>query len=234
MDVILPYLQWFGDPANWHGSSGIPSRVLEHLWFSALAMLIALAVAAPLGLLIGHTNRGGAFVINLGNLGRAVPTLGILVLALIIVGFGLVPILVALAALGIPPILVNTYTGVRSVDPEVRDAATGMGMTGTQVLLGVELPLALPLIMAGLRTSAVQIVATATLAAYVTLGGLGRFIFDGLFRQELSTVVGGAVLVAVLALVVEWALGRLQQAVVSKSFVLANQQETAPAEPQPV
>ncbi|HEX3202418.1 MAG TPA: ABC transporter permease, partial [Actinomycetes bacterium] len=142
----------------------------------------------------------------------------IIILVFILAGFGIVPVLVALTALAVPPIVTNSYVGVRSVDPEVREAAEGMGMRGRQVLWRVELPVAMPLIMAGIRTSTVQVVATATLAAYVGLGGLGRYLIDGFSQRDLPQVVGGAILVAVLALLIELALGRLQTLVVSRGL----------------
>ena len=197
---------------------GIPVRTLQHLGYSLLATVIAAAIALPIGVLIGHTGRGAVFAVNLTNLGRAIPTLGIIILVFILAGFGIVPVLVALTALAVPPIVTNSYVGVRSVDPEVREAAEGMGMRGRQVLWRVELPVAMPLIMAGIRTSTVQVVATATLAAYVGLGGLGRYLIDGFSQRDLPQVVGGAILVAVLALLIELALGRLQTLVVSRGL----------------
>ena len=161
--------------------------------------------------------RGPTFAVNLTNLGRAIPTLGIIILVFTVAGFGFIPVLVSLFALAVPPIVTNSYIGVRSVDPDVREAAEGMGMRGRQVLWQVELPMAMPLIMAGIRTSAVQVVATATLAAFVGLGGLGRYLIDGL-QRDLAEVVGGAILVAVLSLLTELVLGRVQTLVVSKGL----------------
>src|SRR4029453_18412151 len=218
MSVINGVLAWLTDPAQWSGPDGIPVRTLQHLWYSLLATGIAAAIALPIGVFIGHTGRGAVFAVNLTNLGRAIPTLGIIILVFILAGFGIVPVLVALTALAVPPIVTNSYVGVRSVDPEVREAAEGMGMRGRQVLWKVELPVAMPLIMAGIRTSTVQVVATATLAAYVGLGGLGRYLIDGFSQRDLPEVVGGAILVAVLALLIELALGRLQTLVVSRGL----------------
>ena len=218
MNVVNEVDAWLTDPAQWSGPDGIPVRALQHLWYSLLATAIAAAIALPIGVLIGHTGRGAVFAVNLTNLGRAIPTLGIIILVFILAGFGIVPVLVALTALAVPPIVTNSYVGVRSVDPEVREAAEGMGMRGRQVLWKVELPVAMPLIMAGIRTSTVQVVATATLAAYVGLGGLGRYLIDGFSQRDLPEVVGGAILVAVLALLIELALGRLQTLVVSRGL----------------
>lgn len=218
MNVVTEVLAWLTDPAQWSGPDGIPVRTLQHLWYSLLATAIAAAVALPIGVYIGHTGRGAVFAVNLTNLGRAIPSLGIIILMFTIFGFGVAPILVTLFALAIPPIVTNSYIGVRSVDPDVRQAAEGMGMRGRQVLWQVELPMAMPLIMAGIRTSAVQVVATATLAAFVGLGGLGRYLIDGLAQRNLAEVVGGAILVAVLSLLTELVLGRVQALVVSKGL----------------
>jgi len=193
-------------------------RPVQHLWYSLVATAIAAVIALPIGVGIGHIGRGGLLAINLSNLGRALPSLGIIILVFTLVGFGVVPVLVALTALAIPPIVTNSYVGMRSVDRDVREAAEGMGMTGWQVLWRVELPVAMPLIMAGIRTSTVQVVATATLAAFVGLGGLGRYLIDGFAQRDLPQVLGGAVLVAVLSLITELALGRVQTLVVSRGL----------------
>jgi osmoprotectant transport system permease protein len=218
MNVVNEVIAWLTDPAQWSGPDGIPVRTLQHLWYSVLATAIAAAIALPIGVYIGHTGRGATFAVNLTNLGRAIPSLGIIILMFTVFGFGVAPVLITLFALAIPPIVTNSYIGVRSVDPDVRQAAEGMGMRGRQVLWQVELPMAMPLIMAGIRTSAVQVVATATLAAFVGLGGLGRYLIDGLAQRDLAEVVGGAILVAVLSLLTELALGRVQTMVVSKGL----------------
>jgi osmoprotectant transport system permease protein len=218
VNVVNEVIAWLTDPAQWSGPDGIPVRTLQHLWYSLLATGIAAAIALPIGVFIGHTGRGAVFAVNLTNLGRAIPSLGIIILMFTLVGFGIVPVLVALVALAVPPVVTNSYVGVRSVDPEVREAAEGMGMRGRQVLWKVELPVAMPLIMAGIRTSTVQVVATATLAAFVGLGGLGRYLIDGLSQRDLPQVVGGAILVAVLSLLTELALGRVQALVVSRGL----------------
>ncbi len=215
MNVLQLFLSWISQPAQWSGPDSIPVRLAEHLWYSGLALAAAAAVALPLGLVIGHTGRGAFLAVNSANAARALPTLGLLVLVVTLVGLGLVPVLVPLIALAIPPILVNTYEGVRQVDADLRDAAEGMGMTGWEVLLKVEAPVALPLILLGLRTAAIQIVATATIAAYVGLGGLGRFVFDGLARRDYETVVGGAALAALLAVLTEIVFALIQRVVVS-------------------
>ena len=218
MNVLTDLIQWLTAPEQWSGPDGIPARTVQHLWYSLLAAAIAIVIALPIGIGVGHARRGGLLAINLTNLGRAIPSLGIIILVFTLVGYGVVPIEVALVAIAVPPIVTNSFIGMRSVDPEVREAAQGMGMTGWQLLGRVELPIAMPLVMAGIRTSTVQVVATATLAAYVGLGGLGRYLFDGLPQGDLSQVLGGAVLVAVLSLLTELVLGRVQALVVSKGL----------------
>jgi osmoprotectant transport system permease protein len=210
-------IDFFGDGSRWSGADGIPVRVLEHLQYSAIALVLAALIALPLGLLIGHTGRGALGVVVLANAARALPTLGLLVLIVLLVGVGTTwPVLIPLVALAVPPILVNTYEGVRGVDAELRDAAYGMGLRGHQVLLRVLVPVALPLILLGLRLAAIQVVATATVASYVGLGGLGRFIIDGLATKDFPATIGGAVLVALLALAVQWGFVLLQRLVVSR------------------
>ena len=210
MGVVADLARWLGDAAHWRGPAGVPARVLEHLTLSGTAMLAALLLALPLGLVLGHTGKGGALAINVSNVGRAVPSFGLLVLAVQVFGLGDGPPLVALVALAVPPVLTNTYVGMRGVDPDVLDSARGMGMTAGQVLRRVEAPLALPLIMAGVRTASVQVVATAALAAVVASGGLGRYIVDGFAQQDDAQLLAGALLVAVLAVLVEVGLGRIQ------------------------
>ncbi|RAY13493.1 ABC transporter permease [Actinomadura craniellae] len=209
MNAILNALRWFGQSEQWSGPDGIPQRLLEHLWYSGLAFAITLVIALPLGLALGHVRRGraaaalGFAVVSSANGARALPTLGLLILAVLLAGSGVGPTLVPLVVLAVPPVLVNAYTGVRQVEPQIRDAAEGMGMTGSQVLWRVEIPVALPLVLLGMRTAAIQIVSTATIAAYVGLGGLGRYIIDGLKRQEYDSTAGGAILVIALAFLIQ-------------------------------
>ncbi|WP_369195267.1 ABC transporter permease [Streptomyces djakartensis] len=210
---VLNFVQaFFGDSAHWHGYDGIPQRLLEHVQYSLLALALAAAIGLPVGLLTGHTGRGGNALALIATAARALPSFGLLVLIVIVMGFGLLPVMIPLVVLAVPPILVTTYEAVRTVDPSPVDAARGMGMRESRILFQVELPVALPLILSGLRSAAIQIVSTATIAAYVSLGGLGRYIVDGLYQRDYQKVVGGATLVAVLALVtlaVFWAAGRL-------------------------
>ncbi|MEU5685655.1 ABC transporter permease [Streptomyces venezuelae] len=203
---------WLVSGDQWTGPDGIGHRLVEHLQYSLLATLVAAAIALPVGLLIGHTGRGAFVAINLASFGRALPTVGLVVLVFLASGLSMWPVYIALVALAVPSIVTNTYAGMTAVDPEVRDAARGQGMRAHQVLLQVELPLALPLIMTGLRLALIQVVATATIAAYVSFGGLGRYVFDGLAQRDLVQVLGGAVLVAVVAVVLDLALAGLQRA----------------------
>ncbi len=214
MDFLGDVVSWFAAGEHWRGTNGIPHRAIEHLTMSAFAVAVAAAVALPVGVLLGHLNRGGAVAINVANVGRAIPSFAILVLATEIVGIGATPAFCALVALAAPPMLTNAFVGVREVDADVRESARGMGMTGRQVLTRVELPIALPLVMAGVRTAAVQVVATATLAALVAWGGLGRYIVDGLAQQDYVQLFSGAVLVATVSVVTEVVLGALQRLIV--------------------
>lgn len=202
---------WLVSGSQWSGSDGIAHRLAEHLQYSLLATLIAAAIGLPLGLLIGHTGKGAFVAINLASFGRALPTVGLVVLVFLAGGLSMLPVYVALVALAVPAIVTNTYAGMTAVDPDVKDAARGQGMRGHQVLFQVELPLALPLIMTGLRLALIQVVATATIAAYVSFGGLGRYVFDGLAQRDLVQVLGGAVLVALVAVVLDVALAGLQR-----------------------
>ncbi|MFF5956019.1 ABC transporter permease [Streptomyces luteogriseus] len=212
MNVLNFVNAFFSDSAHWNGYDGIPQRLLEHVQYSALALVLAAAIGLPVGLLTGHTGKGGNALAFIATAARALPSFGLLVLIVIMMGFGLLPVMIPLVVLAVPPILVTTYEAVRTVDPSPVDAARGMGMHESRILFQVELPVALPLILSGLRSAAIQIVSTATIAAYVSLGGLGRYIVDGLYQRDYEKVVGGATLVAVLALVtlaLFWAAGRV-------------------------
>jgi osmoprotectant transport system permease protein len=212
MSTVDDTVAWLTDPAHWQGVDGVPHRLAEHLAVSGLSIGLACLIALPTAFLLGHLGHGGSLAVNLSNASRAIPTFGLLILlAVTPVGFGNRAAVVALTLFAIPPLLTNAYIGVRDVDPEVREAARGMGMTGLQVLRRVEVPLSLPLVAAGLRTAAVQVVATATLAAYVGGGGLGRLIADGFGRADPAMTAAGGVLVAALSLTVEVTLAALQR-----------------------
>jgi len=205
---------WLSSPQQWHGTGGIPARVLQHLGYTGLSLVVAALIAVPLGVLIGHTGRGRFALISLANVWRAIPTLGLLIMMVVLLGFSALTWLVPLVVLAIPPILVNCYEGVAGVDPDIKDAALGMGMTQWQLLRKVELPLATPLIVLGLRTAAIFVVATATIAAEIALGGLGRYIIDGLASNNYGEVAGGALIVVVLALAVQLTFAAVRRLIV--------------------
>jgi osmoprotectant transport system permease protein len=206
MNYLTQALSYLFTLDNWLGPVGLAARTLEHLEYTAAAVAVSAAIAIPIGLVIGHTGRGTIILVGIVNGLRALPTLGVLLLGVLLWGLGLVPPIVALMLLGIPPLLASTYAGVANVDRTVVDAARAMGMTETQVLLRVEMPNAMPLILGGLRTATLQVVATATVAAYASLGGLGRYLIDGLKVREFHIAVVGALMVAALALILDAAL----------------------------
>lgn len=225
--MINEILSYLTASANWTGSQGIPTRLAEHLQYSAIALAIALMIGLPLGLLIGHTGKGTAVVAGIANSLRALPSIGLLIFFVVLIsphiqGKGnaayLIPAEIVLVLLAIPSILSNTYAGVQNVDPAARDAAAGMGMTGSQVLFRVELPCALPLIMSGFRSATLQVVATATIAAFVSLGGLGRLVFDGQAQQDYPEMAAGALLVALLAMASDFVLSMVQRGIVSRGI----------------
>lgn len=212
--------RWFADPANWQGTGGVPNRLLEHLLLAAPPVVLAAAISIPLGMYLGHHRRGALFAISVANIGRALPSFAVLVLAIpfsIRLGLGLSywPAFAALVLLAIPPILTNAYTGVKEVDPGTVESARGMGLTETQILTKIEVPMAAPVILTGLRVSAVQVVATATLAALIGGGGLGRYIIDGLSIRDIVEVFSGALVVAALSILTEGSFALAERALVS-------------------
>ncbi len=238
MDFLADVAAWFSDPGNWSGADGVPVRVGEHLVLSAVPLLLAVALALPVGLYIGHTGRFSGLAINISNVGRAIPTLAILSIAWLLLSRPLVDVGLrreaaeittglAMIALALPPIITNSYVGLAAVDRDLLEAGRGMGMTGRQVLLRLELPLALPVVLAGLRTAAVQVVATATLGAVLGTGGLGRYLIDGLAQRKLEEMFAGGVLVAVLAIVTELLFAWLQRTTLSPGL----RAESTSAEP---
>ncbi len=218
---------WLTDPGHWTGPGGVPTRLLEHLELSALAVIAGIAVAVPAGLVIGHTGRGAFLATSVANMGRAIPSYALLLILFPVFGFGLGAPLVALLLLTIPPILTNTYVGVRSVDRDTVEAGRGMGFTARQILLRIEARLALPLVLAGIRTAAVQAVATATLAALIAGGGLGRFIVDGFARRDEGQLLAGALFVGVLAIVTERVFGFLERRAVPPGLLSGRGAEVA-------
>lgn len=216
MEFLVSVAAWFADPARWSGPDAIPTRVLEHVAMSGTAVATAAILALPAGVWLGHLGRGGFLAINVAGIGRALPSLALLGLALplsLAIGWGLgfAPTFMAMVPLALPPILTNSYVGLRGVDRDVVEAARGMGMRGDQVLRRIELPLAAPLIVGGLRTAAVAVVATATLGAVVAGPGLGRYIVDGFALREHERVFAGGLLVALLAVGTELAFGLLER-----------------------
>jgi len=212
--------EWLTNPDNWtktFGTPGIPQRLAEHLQYTAVAVVIAALIAVPLGAYIGHTGRGGTFVVGMVNAFRALPELGLLILLALSMGVLLAfeAMTITLVLIAVPPMLAGTYAGIRNVDQSAVDAARGMGMREREVLVKVELPNALPLILGALRTATLQVIATASIAAFVSLGGLGRFVVDGLALREFDQMAGAAVLIAALAIVVELVLAGAQWLVVS-------------------
>jgi osmoprotectant transport system permease protein len=224
---------WLNDPLNWTNPGGILDRLQEHLIISFWAVLLAAAVGLPVGVWLGHRGRGGEVVITVANLTRALPTLAVLtILPLTPLGFGKPPVVIALAIFAVPPLLANAYTGLRSVDPETRDAALGMGLSSGQLLTRVELPLAVPYLAAGLRTAAVQVVATATLATFVDGGGLGQIITAGFglgINVGGNQIVAGGLIVVLLALVVEVAFALLERLVTPRPLRYTRRRKRVPA-----
>jgi osmoprotectant transport system permease protein len=236
---VVPMLNYFAfllDGSNWRwaGRSSIPRLLLEHVGYTLLTLLIAAAIALPIGLLIGHTNRGALLAINIGNAGRALPTFGLLTLMVTLIGISNVPVLVALVVLAVPPILSSTYAGIRSVDPSAVNAAIGMGMRPWQVLFQAEVPMALPLIIGGLRSALLQVCATATVAAYVGFGGLGRLLINGLSFNEYEQIFAGAVLVALLAIALDLLSAAVERALVSPGVRSRRARRTRASSPSAV
>lgn len=212
MSILEQTLQFLSDADNWQGPRGIPVSIGAHLGYCLLSFAIAALIAVPVGLYIGHTGKGALLAVNIGNIGRALPTIGLLTLVVLAVGGGVLPVAVCLALLAVPPLLTATYTGVRQVDPDVVDAARGMGMSEREVLTAVEIPNALPTIFSGVRSAFLQLISTATVAAFVGMGGLGRYILDGPPQQDYGKMTAGALLVALLAIVVDLILAGLARA----------------------
>lgn len=203
MNFVQQAISYLTTADNWTGPVGLAARILEHLEYTGIAVGASALIAVPVGLIIGHTGRGTMLVVGAVNGLRSLPTLGVLLLGVLLFGLGAGPPLVALMLLGVPSLLAGTYAGIANVEPVVVDAARAMGMTEAQVLLRVEVPNALPLILGGLRNATLQVVATATVAAYASLGGLGRYLIDGIKEREFQVALVGALLVAALALILD-------------------------------
>lgn len=223
MGLITDTITWLTDPAHWAGPNGMATRLGEHVAISGASLLIAVAIALPIGLWIGHTGRFVKIAVNSANLWRALPSLAVIAIVLPITaaidpqaGFKIYPTVVAMIVLAVPPILVNAFTGIANVDPELVEAGRGQGMSEGQILARVELPLAVPVIVTGIRSGAVQIIATATLGAVFGFGGLGRFLVDGVSQHDTGQVFGGVVLVASLVIVTDLAFAVAQRALTAR------------------
>jgi osmoprotectant transport system permease protein len=220
MDFLGQVVTWFGAPEQWNGGNSIPVHLLGHLALSGSALLGGLIIALPIGIAIGHTGRGAFLAIAMANIGRAIPSIAILGIVFPIslrlhLGFGFVPTLIALIALAIPPIVTNTYAALREVDRDLVEAGRGMGMGELQLLARVELPVGAGLLLAGIRTAAVQVVATASLGAVISADCLGYFVLKGIATQDRPQIFAGALMIAGLSLVTELLFGALQSRVVS-------------------
>jgi osmoprotectant transport system permease protein len=226
MNLFEQIATWLTDPVNWSGASGIPTRLVEHLLVSGSALAVTIAIALPIGLLVGHTKRGASVAVNIANIGRALPTLAVITIVLPIttmldpqLGFKFYPTMIALIILGIPPVLVNTYVGVSGVDQDLVESARGMGLQEAQILRRVEIPVALPVIAGGIRSAATQIVATATLGAIFGGGGLGRYLVEGIAQNDNGKIFGSVTLVAILCLATEGAFALIQRRATSPGLV---------------
>jgi osmoprotectant transport system permease protein len=215
MSFLKDVLVWFNDPLNWRGADGVPNRVFEHLVLTLTSLAIACLVALPAGIALGRSRRKGSVAINLANIGRAIPSFAVIALGVIWLGIGFRPALIAMVLLAVPPIFTLTFTAVREVDPATVDAARGMGMTEGRLLRRVQLPIARPLMLNGIRLSTAAVIATATLAALVGWGGLGRYIVDGFSTRDFVEVFVGVVLVAALVLLSEGLFALLLRVTVS-------------------
>ena len=234
MTLIEATLAWLADPAHWTGAAGIPNRVLEHVALSGVALAIAAAIAVPIGIYVGHTGRGVALSANAANIGRALPSLAVIAIVLPITaaidnqaGFRVYPTVIAMVVLAIPPILINTQTGVGEVDRDLVEAGRAMGMRPGQVIRGLELPLAAPAIVTGLRSASVQVIATATLGAIFGGGGLGRYLVEGIAQRNIGMTFAGVVLVAVLALAAEGIFAAVARLIRSPGLVRMDQSRAA-------
>jgi osmoprotectant transport system permease protein len=215
MNTIFDGIQWLTTADNWTGRNGIGRAVVQHLWYSLIATGLAAAIALPIGLAIGHTGRGRFVVVNVTGIWRAIPTIGVVTIVYRWQPLSIWPVLVALVILAIPPIVLNTVAGIDSVPGDIRDAATGMGLTGWQALWHVEVPNAMPLILAGIRSAANQVIATVSVAGFVGLGTLGVFIFSAARTNQQDVMAGASIAIIILVLAVEGLFALLQRAIVS-------------------
>lgn len=208
MNLFIDALEYIATHLT--GEGGVLQRLGDHVYYSGLSLLVALAIGLPIGLLVGHTGRGRNLVVAISSATRALPTLGLLYFIVLLMGLGLEPLVIVLVFLAVPPILAGSYAGLESVDRQTIDAARAIGLSGWQVLWRVEVPLALPLIVGGIRSAVLQVIATATIAAYFGLTGLGRYLAEGLAQRDYSIALAGAILVAALAAAVDGLLAIVQ------------------------
>ena len=220
--MIQELIAWLTDPANWSGSDGIPAQTLVHLYYCVLSVAVASAIAVPLGVYIGHTGRGAVLVVGASNAMRALPTLGVVTLLVLFFGLGEAPAIAGLVILAIPAIVSGAYAGITNAPADAVDAAKGMGMTSLQRLWQVELPNALPLLFGGVRSAMLQVVATAAVAAYVGLGGLGRILLDGLKISDYAQMAGAAIMIGLLAVVLDVVLAAASRGLVPRGLALAS------------
>ena len=211
MNYFIDALSWAFSADHWSGTNSITQRLIEHLWFTLMIVAISSVLAIPTGIVIGHIRRGAGLIGALTGAARAIPTLGLLTLFGLWLGIGLKAPTLALIVLAIPSFLAGAYSGVESMSPAIPSAAQAIGMTPWQVITSVELPLALPVIMGGIRAATLQVIATATLAAYTADIGLGRFLFAGLKSRDYSEMLGSSLIVIALAVVIDAVLGRAQK-----------------------
>jgi osmoprotectant transport system permease protein len=214
-NLLVQMAEWLTAPANWQGDRGIPTRVVEHLGYTGLTMLIALVIAVPIGLYVGHTGRGRVVIVSGVGILRALPTLGMVFLFVLLAGLGLMPPIWALVLLAVPPLLSGIYAGISSVNRTVVDAARSMGMTELQILFRVEVPNGLQVILGGVRAAVLQVIATAAVVAFINLGGLGVFLVEGTQLADYGRLFGGAVVITVLAIAVDLLMGLLQKLAIS-------------------
>ena len=229
MNIVDETIAWLTDPAHWVGPNGIPTRMAEHVIISGVSVVIALAIALPIGLYIGHTGRHTAFAVNSANLWRALPSLAVIAIVLPITaridpefGFKVYPTVIAMVVLAVPPIMVNTYSGLSGVDRDILEAGRGQGMAETQILRKVELPMSVAVITVGIRSASIQVIATATLGAVFGFGGLGRYLVNGVSQGDQGQIFGGVVLVAGLVLVTELAFAIAQRLMTPRGLRIAN------------
>jgi osmoprotectant transport system permease protein len=225
-NLFVQMWEWLTAPANWEGERGIPTRIVEHLGFTGLTLLIALAIAVPVGLYVGHTGRGRVVIVSGVGILRALPTLGMVFLFTLLAGLGLMPPIWALVLLAVPPLLSGIYAGIASVDRTVVDAARSMGMGELQILLRVEVPNGLQVILGGVRAAVLQVIATAAVVAFINLGGLGVFLVEGTQLADYGRLFGGAVVITVLAIAVDLLLGLVQRLAIPPGLRAAGSQKT--------